>query len=254
MPTVDPTQRFSSRVANYVHYRPGYPPEIIGLLRNQCGLGAGSVVADIGSGTGILTRLFLENGNVVYGVEPNPDMRAAGEEALGQYANFVSVNGRSEHTTLPARSINFVAAAQAAHWFDRVPTRAEFVRILEPAGWAVFIWNERRIGTTPFLREYEQLLLDYATDYKDVRHERTTETLSSFFAPQPHHEQVFENAQHFDYEGIQGRLLSSSYAPEAGHPKHEPMLRELRRIFDLYQENGRVTMEYNTRVFYGHLS
>jgi hypothetical protein len=163
------------------------------------------------------------------------------------------VNGRSEATTLPAHSVDFVVAAQAAHWFDRVPTRAEFVRILKADGWAVFIWNERRIGTTPFLRDYEQLLLDYATDYKDVRHERTTETISSFFAPQPYREQVFENSQEFGYEGIEGRLLSSSYAPEEGHPKHEPMLRELRRIFELHRQNGRVAMEYNTRVFYGHL-
>ncbi len=116
------------------------------------------------------------------------------------------------------------------------------------------IWNERRVVATPFLREYEQLLLDYATDYREVRHERTTETLSSFFAPQPYAEETFDNVQELDYDGLQGRLLSSSYAPEAGHRDHEAMIRELRRIFDRYQVNDHITMEYNTRIFYGRLA
>ncbi len=254
MPVPDPTQRFSSRVDNYARYRPDYPPQVLELLQHECSLTPEAVIADIGSGTGLLSRMFLENGNRVFGVEPNREMRQAGERLLSGYRRFTSVTGSAEATTLPGHSVEFVVAAQSAHWFDREKARREFMRILKPGGWVVLIWNERRTDSTPFLRVYEQLLLTYGTDYREVRHERTTSTLDAFFAPSPFQERVFERCQEFDYPGLQGRLLSSSYAPLPEHPNHAPMLQELRRIFDAYQVNGRVHMEYNTRVYYGQLT
>ncbi len=248
-----PTARFSDRVENYIRYRPGYPPEVIELLRRECGLEPAHVVADIASGTGLFTRLLLENGNAVFAVEPNPEMREAGSRLLASYARLTSVAGEAEKTTLPSASVDFVTAAQAAHWFDRRRARAEFARILKPGGWCVLIWNERRTETTPFLREYEQLLLSYGTDYQEVRHERTTAVIPEFFAPAQHQERVFSLRQQFDYEGTAGRLLSSSYAPLAGHPTHEPMMRELQRIFRAHARDGMIEFEYNTRVFYGKL-
>jgi len=183
MPVTDPTRRFSSRVENYIRYRPGYPIAVIDLLRNKCGLRSASVVADVASGTGIFSRMLLEGGNPVFGVEPNAEMRKAGETFLRAYPNFTSVEGTAEATTLADRSVDLVTAAQAAHWFDRPKTRHEFVRILKPSGWTVLLWNERRIDSTPFLREFEQLLLRYGTDYQSVRHERTTQAIETFFAP-----------------------------------------------------------------------
>jgi hypothetical protein len=103
------------------------------------------------------------------------------------------------------------------------------------------------------LQEYEQLLLTYGTDYKEVRHERTTAMIHEFFAPMRCEERGFELVQEFDYEGVAGRLLSSSYAPLEGHPSYGPMMAELRRIFDVHAREGKVKFEYNTRVFYGHL-
>jgi len=253
MPVADPTQRFSSRVDNYVLYRPGYPPELLQLLRHECGLTPRSVIADLGSGTGILSRLFLENGNRVFGVEPNQAMRSAGEEALASYQQFTSVNGTAETTTLKADSVDFVTAAQAAHWFDRDQARGEIIRILKLGGWLVLIWNKRRTDSTPFLREYEQLLLNYATDYREVRHERTSEGVDQFFAPAPFQQQLLEMRQCFDYAGLEGRLMSSSYAPLAGHPNHEPMIAELKRLFAKYRVNEQVTMEYDTQAFYGQI-
>ena len=254
MPAADSTHRFSTRVENYIRYRPDYAPEIIGFLNSECGLTGDSVIADIGSGTGILTRLFLENGNRVFGVEPNKEMREAGEGILARNPRFTSVAGKAEETTLPNHSVDFVTAAQAAHWFDRERARCEFVRILKPGGWTVLVWNERRISSTPFLDAYEKLLLTYGTDYEQVRHEHTTATLSGFFAPAPFLERDSERLQKFDYAGLEGRLLSSSYAPMAGHPKYTAMIEELRRIFDAHQVNGQVQMEYRTRVFYGKLT
>src|SRR5581483_4013685 len=136
-------QRFSSRVNDYVLYRPGYPAQILELLKTECGLTGDSEIADIASGTGIFTRMLLENGNRVFGVEPNDDMRKAGESFLASYRNFTSVAGTAEATTLADHSVDFVTAAQAAHWFHRERARKEFVRILRPGGWTVLIWNER---------------------------------------------------------------------------------------------------------------
>jgi hypothetical protein len=127
------------------------------------------------------------------------------------------------------------------------------MRILKPGGWCVLIWNERRTSATAFLRDYEQLLLNYGTDYKEVRHERTTATIHEFFAPAPYGERVFEFRQSFDFDGTAGRLLSSSYAPLHGHANHAPMMAELQRMFGVHEQHGLVEFEYNTRVFYGRL-
>ena len=249
-----PTARFSDRVENYVRYRPGYPREVIDLLRDECGLRAEHVVEDVASGTGIFTRLLLENGNRVFAVEPNAEMREMGRQVLAGYEKFVSVAGTAEETTLDAASVDFVTAAQAAHWFDLKKGRAEFERILRPGGWCVLIWNERLTESTPFLREYEQLLLTYGTDYKEVRHERTTAVIHEFFAPARFSEQTFGLVQRFDFEGTAGRLLSSSYAPLERHANYAPMMRELERIFRAHAVGGLVEFEYATRVYFGRLS
>ena len=253
MPAINATRRFSDRVENYVRYRPGYPAEVLRVLQNECGLAPGHAVADIASGTGIWTRTLLENGNSVFGVEPNAEMRQAGERLLAEFPNFRSIAGTAEATTLPDANMDVVTAAQAAHWFDRTRSRKEFVRILKPGGWLVLLWNERLIEETAFLRAYEQLLLTYGSDYQDIRHERTTDAVHEFFDPAPYVERTFRMTQEFDYEGLQGRLLSSSYAPVAGHPKHEPMITELRRIFETHATGGVVGFEYTTRVYFGRL-
>ncbi|HEY1264459.1 MAG TPA: class I SAM-dependent methyltransferase [Terriglobales bacterium] len=252
MPATDATQRFSSRVEKYVRYRPGYPPEIIPLLQAECGLTAGSVIADVAFGTGLFTKLLLENGNRVLGVEPNADMRRAGEEFLASYSRFTAVSGKAEATSLADASVDFVTAAQAAHWFDCDKARREFVRILKPGGWLILIWNERQINS-PFLRDYEALLLKYATDYQEIRHEHTTAKIGDFFAPQPFQERQFELLQVFDYTGVEGRLLSSSYTPPAGDPRFEPMIAELQRIFRAHAVDGKAVFAYITRVFFGRL-
>jgi SAM-dependent methyltransferase len=253
MPASDSASRFSDRVENYVRYRPGYPPEVIQALKIECGLVPNHVVADIASGTGIWTRMLLENGNPVFAVEPNAEMREAGEHRLAAFPKFTSVAGTAEATTLADQGMDFVTAAQAAHWFRREPARREFVRILKPGGWLVLLWNERLTDSTRFLLDYEQLLLTYGTDYEEVRHERTTDAVNEFFDPAPFQERDFEMRQEFDYAGVEGRLLSSSYAPGPGHPQHAPMLRELRRIFDDCAVAGRAAFEYKTRVYFGRL-
>lgn len=254
MPLVDSTQRFSSRVQQYVRFRPSYPRQVLETLRRECGLSRDSIIADIASGTGIFTRLLLEHGNRVFGVEPNTEMRSAGEEFLSAYPKFTSVNGTAEATTVPSQSVDLVTAAQAAHWFNREESRREFIRILKPGGRLVLLWNERLTDSTPFLRDYEQLLLRHGTDYKEVRHEHTKSAINEFFDPFPFQQHTFEMRQESDYAGLEGRLTSSSYTPGPEHPGYQPMLRELRRIFDIHQKNGQVTFEYITRMYCGRIA
>jgi SAM-dependent methyltransferase len=254
MPASDSTSRFTDRVENYVRFRPGYPPDALQALKTECGLTSGHAIADIASGTGLWTRMLLENGNPVFAVEPNAEMRAAGERLLAGFPKFTSVPGTAEATTIEDHSVDFVTAAQAGHWFDRGRARREFVRILKPGGWLVLLWNERLTDSTKFLRDYEQLLLTYGTDYQDVRHERTTDAVNEFFDPAPFRERAFEMRQEFDYAGVEGRLLSSSYAPGPDHPQHAPMLRDLRRIFDASAVAGQAGFEYKTRLYFGRLT
>lgn len=249
----DPLTRFSNRSDNYAKFRPGYPADLIEILKSDCGLNEKSVIADVGSGTGILSELFLQKGSSVVAVEPNAAMRLVAERLLRSYEKFRSINATAEATTLENESVDFVTAAQAFHWFDRAGARREFARILKPEGWVVLIWNERRLDSSAFLRAYEDLLLRYGTDYGKVRHEKVTGEIADFFSPENFELQTLENAQNFDFESLKGRLLSSSYTPDQDHPNFTPMIEELESIFDVNQKNGMVTFAYETKVYYGHL-
>ena len=255
MSEIDPLGRFSDRVDDYVKYRPGYPPQVLEIMKEEYGFTPWSVVADIGSGTGILTRLLLDHGNMVWGVEPNAAMRAAAEEALEDNPLFASVAASAEATSLPAGSIDFITAGQAFHWFDRARTREEFIRILKPGGWMVLVWNDRRLDTTPFLKEYEALLQRFGTDYAAVRHQDLDlAQVKEFTRSEAARMVLLDNTQMLDLDGLRGRLLSSSYTPGVGHPDREPMLRELERIFDDCQSGGRIAFEYDTKIYCSQLA
>ncbi len=250
----DSKTRFSNRVENYVKYRPDYPREILSALRDRIGFDRSWNVADIGSGTGISTRMFLENGNQVLAIEPNADMRAAAEKMLGNQPRFRSVDASAEQTTLADASVDLIVSAQAFHWFDLPKCKVEFARILKPNGWCALIWNERKTSGTPFLEAYESVLKKYGADYMAVRHERIDmNALGEFFSPRGFQTVTFANHQIFDLDGLIGRCLSSSYAPAAGSPNHEPLLVELREIFSRYQADGRVAFDYQTQVHFGQL-
>jgi SAM-dependent methyltransferase len=254
MTFADAKQRFSNRVADYVRYRPGYPTAVLDLLRMDCGLRPGHVMADIGSGTGLLSKLFLENGNRVYGVEPNQEMRQAGEEFLQSFAKFTSVAGSAETTTLGDASVDFITAGQAFHWFDPKAARCEFLRILKSNGWVIITWNDRRMEEAPLTREYEDLLERFGIDYKRVKDAYPeSEDIRSFFGAGAFSARDLPNQQILDWEGFRGRLRSSSFAPTEGHRNYAPMLAELERIYRRHEQNGSVCMEYFTRVYFGQL-
>jgi len=248
----DATRRFSTRADHYLKARPGYPAAILDALREAGMLRDGSVVADIGSGTGLLSELFLQSGYDVMAVEPNAVMRRAGEQRLAGMAGFHSIDGRAEATTLPDASVDLVTVGTAFHWFDRDAARLEFQRILRQNGHVMVSWNQRD-QRSPFMRDYERLLERHANDYRDVRDRDLEErALTALFAP-GWITRSFAHAQTFDFDGLADRLLSSSYAPQAGHPGHAAMLSALKTLFDAYARDGRVLFEYLAVMYAGQL-
>lgn len=248
------TERFSERVTNYVKYRPAYPASVLERLTELGILSAGSVIADIGSGTGLSSLVFLQKGFAVTGVEPNKEMREAGEEFLKSEKGFTSVDGTAEATGLADHSVDLIIAGQAFHWFDAEKAKAEFKRILKPGAYVVLIWNDRRFDSTDFLRAYEDLLKMFGTDYAKVNHRNINEDhFDSFFGKGEWKMFSVENHQDFNFEGLKGRLFSSSYVPAEDHPDSPFMISVLKKIFLRYQEEGTVRFEYDTKVYYGKL-
>jgi len=250
---LDPTKRFSSRVESYLKHRPSYPRDVIDLLKSQCGLTSGSVIADVGSGTGLLSELLLREGCKVFCVEPNPGMRAAAEKILAKYPNFTSVNGTAEHTSVAENSIDLITVGQAFHWFDPRGTRQEFLRILKPGGWVALVWNGFQI-TTEATSAFQNLVVRYSTDYHEAVRELLDQDIESFFRPGKCRRELFKNEQHLDFEGLIGRLLSMSYAPQPDEPNYEPLLDGLREVFDKHQRQGKMTISYDTPVYFGQLT
>lgn len=254
-PPADATTRFADRVQAYVRTRPGYPPGVIELLRTEAGLGPESTVADIGAGTGIFTRLLLETGAAVHAIEPNGPMREALVASVGGSSRLRAHATPAEATGLPDASIDLITAAQAFHWFDLDAAGREFRRILRPGGAVALVWNTRREDTTAFLAAYEMLLRRWSPDYRAVDHRNVgLDSIEPFFAPGRVGVHTFDHHQTFNFEGLRGRVLSSSYAPAAGHPNHEPMLAALRGIFDRHKEHGTVRFDYRTEVYLGRFA
>lgn len=251
----DSTERFSSRVADYVRYRPDYPPALLDWLHQDIGVPTETLVADIGAGTGISTRLFLAAGHPVIAVEPNAAMREAAEQLLApDYLRLKVADGTAEATGLADNSVGLVTAAQAFHWFDTTAVRREWARILQPEGMALVFWNSRLLDASPFLIGYEQLLQEFGTDYVEVAERyQDDDTMRAWFGEGLRGMARLPNVQRMDLEGLRGRLLSSSYAPQAGHPCHAPMLEALQQLFDAHAVDGQIAFEYQTRAFVGTL-
>ncbi|HLO98594.1 MAG TPA: class I SAM-dependent methyltransferase [Fimbriimonas sp.] len=246
-----PTERFSNRVENYVKYRPSYPSEVLDFLVSRFSLEPGAMVADVGSGTGIFSRLLIDRGFRVVGVEPNSAMR---EASLGIEGPFTSVDATAEATGLEPGSVDLVVATQAFHWFDAQLFRKECERILRGSKPVALIWNARSDKDSEFSIAYEALIARYCSDYLATRHRSvSTEGMAEFFAPSQVETNVFSNHQTLDWDGFRGRLLSSSYAPVEGHPDHAPMIEALRAIYDKFSINGAVTLRYDCQVYSGEL-
>lgn len=262
--------RISRLVDNYIQYRPRYPGAVLRLLQAECTLTSRHRIADIGSGTGFLSELFLKNGNPVTGIEPDPDMRRGGEYVLRDYPNFSSLPGAAEDIPLADRSVDFITVGQAFHWFDLERAKVEFVRILAPQGWVVLVWNIQRPSGTPFLdalqgfwedeRFWKRLSVRRSRQVQRARSLRLNpelvrvELLEPLFDPGAYQQATFDNPMICDFEGLKGRVLSNRSALDETDPGYEDMLAALEGIFQAHQVDGRVTIEHDTRVVYGRLT
>ncbi|WP_445143925.1 class I SAM-dependent methyltransferase [Dyella sp. Tek66A03] len=247
-----PTERFSDRVADYVRYRPDYPVAMLEWLQREYSVNPHWQVADVGAGTGISSKLFLDGGYRVIAVEPNEAMRTAAEQWLGDNARFRTVDGHATATGLDDASIDLVIVAQAFHWFDQEAARREFKRILKTDGLAAIVWNSRRLMGTPFLEGYEALLQEYGTDYTSVAERYGDEPhMRAWFGAGYLGMGRFDHGQMLDFDALSGRLMSSSYAPRTGHPSHEPMMHALRELFDSCAQDGRISFDYDTVIYVG---
>lgn len=254
MSNLHSTERFSDRVADYVRYRPTYPTALTDWLRKAHGVTADWRIADVGAGTGISSKMFLDAGHAVIAVEPNAAMRGAAVAWLANHPTFSAVDGRADATTLDDASVDLVSVAQAFHWFDPESTRHEFHRILRPGGLAAIYWNSRRLAGTSFLEGYETLLQIYGTDYTSVAERYADESrMRAWFGQGWRGAASFDHRQLLDFDALRGRLMSSSYAPQPGHPKHEAMIEALRRLFDACAVDGRVSFDYDTQVYVGEV-
>ena len=245
-------QRFSNRATNYAKYRPGYPPALIEILEHA-GLPKGGRVADIGSGTGKLTEIFLASGHRVFAVEPNREMRQMAEVTLGHHPNFISVDAQAEATGLPGSSVDWIVIGQAFHWFNSDAARREFIRILCPKGGLAVIWNERQNDADTFASTYQRIVDQYKQDKEPVSHKSITPaTLDAFFAPEKPQWTHIDHIQQLDRQGIKGRIFSSSYMPEQD-TESDVLLTELDRAFDYYAVDGMVFIRYISIMCYGCL-
>jgi SAM-dependent methyltransferase len=248
---MDPAKRFSARADAYAQARPSYPREALDILRTHFGLGPTTVVADLGSGTGIFTRLLLESGALVHAVEPNAEMRREAERTLANFPRFRSFSGRAEETMLPASSMDLVTAAQAFHWFDLARFEVELRRVLRPNGRAVLVWNDRDTEGTPFLGEYETILVEHCPGYRELQGKADTfDKFDQLFGSGGWTRHIAKNDQHLHRDGLIMRVMSASYAPAAG-PAHDALATALRAAFDRHAAKGVVRIAYTTVIIGG---
>jgi len=246
----DSKERFSRRAADYVKWRPSYPQEAIELLFNACGLRPSDAVADVGSGTGILTALLAPRVAKVFAVEPNKEMREAGETRLARFPNVVSVAASAESSGLPDGAVGFICAAQAFHWFDRPKSKAEFRRVLKPEGRVALLWNSR--ASDGFGAAYDSILSEFANDYKQVNHKNISDAeFAEFFDSEGFQRRIVPHAQSLGFEGLLGRVRSCSYAPLPGEEGFEEMKEALEELFDEFNEGGEVSFSYQTELIWG---
>lgn len=248
----DSSNRFNQKASHYSKARPSYPDECVDWILDRVGFSSNISVADVGSGTGILTELFLKRGAFVFGVEPNSEMRAEAERSLlSEYELFRSVSGSAEETSLMDDSVQLVTVAQAYHWMDPEKTTSEFRRILQPGGLVALLWNDRQAEASEFMSGYEELLEKYGTEFEEIRDRATVRGLDSLFGQDSFEEFKAINVVSMSIDDLHGLVQSLSYLPSAGEKGFQELSEDLGRLFESQEEDGEVRFVYETSCFLG---
>lgn len=248
---ISSTSRFSNRAENYARFRPGYPDEIFDFLEKEMQLKTSDCIVDIGSGTGLFAEPLLKHGLHVVCIEPNEEMRKAGEARLRKYPAFESMQSTAEHTGLTENSVDLITVAQTFHWIDPIAARLECKRVLKPHGQVVLAWNRQRNEST-FEKQYTDLRNRYRMGAPGPI-QIDPVLINEFFAPTPVATKIFSNKQLLDFEALKGQLLSKSYSPLPGHDTYDDMITDLIKLFVAYNQQGQVEIEYETLLFWGKL-
>ena len=247
------TQRFTGRAQDYDRYRMRYPTDaVLAYLRNTCGLSSQHFIADVGAGTGMLSEIFLANGNAVVAIEPNAEMRAVCMKLQEHWPDLTVTDAIAEATTLADHSVDIVAAGRAFHWFNLDLAIPEFRRILKPDGWVALLSAGRSHDANDQARAFEQLLQDYGTDYTYIRsgyrvHERLEEIFSEL------HQVTFAGTQQLDWSSYLGQALSLSITPRPLDPSYPAFEEALRNQFNRYAIEEQITVPTNCWVAAGRL-
>ncbi len=207
--------KFTDKAEVYAKYRPSYPSEYIEYLVSEADLNENCMIADIGSGTGILSRQLLDKGFTVIGVEPNDDMRTLAEQTLKPDSHFISVDAVAEKTTLNDSSLDLITVAQAFHWFDIEQFRLECQRILKQDANVNLVWNSRD-GASDINKESADICQKYCPNFKGFSGgiEETPIPFQDFFRDGKYDFKNFRNDLQLNLIGFLGRYLSASYSPK----------------------------------------
>ena len=242
---------FSSKVADYAASRPDYPTALFDTLRAYCPPGPEVTVADIGAGTGLLTRGLLKVGYRVVAVEPNPTMRAAAESELGRIDGYRSVEGSAESIPLKAAAGDLVTAAQAFHWFDVDRAREEFLRVLTPLGQVALVSNDRVLAD-PLNAALDELSSEFggAKRAAMLAHEDRSE-VPRFFGSATPSEYFWPHEQSLGEEAMLSLVFSRSYIPDRNTRDGDQLAERVRALFSRFAESGRVVVRYRTVAIIG---
>lgn len=251
---MESTGRSPSMVENYLRFKPNYPRKLIDFLYDDCGFSWESVIADIGSGTGTFTRLLLEKGSRVVGIEPNREMRETAERILcDEFPRFVSLDATAENTTLSDVSIHHIVCAQSFHFFNIDKCKKEFARILRPGGSVALIRSRPVVDNDEFSHEYEALVRRYSNDEGNNRTKINENLFSDFFPASSFLVFSLPDQLILDFEALKGRMLFFSDMPALGEKGYHELIEELEILFELYNQSGKVVLKYKTEAYAGKL-
>lgn len=248
-------ERFSFKTEDYAKYRPEFPMKIIDFLYDNNAINNTSVAADVGSGTGRFTRLLLKKSHLVYGVEQNNEMRTKAEELLSQFSKFISIAGSAENTGLPYKSLDLITVAQAFHWFHKEKCLMEFKRILKDKGKVFIVWDDFINDYNEFSKEYGNLLNEFRIVEKENKEKKITRTerIEGFFKDNNYISTSFTHEVYQGLDGVRGGALSASFTPKPGEKNYEDFIVELQKVFDKYQEDGKVCTAFKSACYLGEI-
>ena len=241
--TLNPLNRFSDRVEDYVKYRPSYPTAAIDKILENFTLPI--TAADIGAGTGISSRLLADRKVKVIAIEPNPEMRNAGIKEATPLVEWK--DGTAENTNLSEASVDLVTCFQSFHWFTPEPTLMEFQRILKPEGKLAVVFNNRD-KKDEFTAEYSRIVREASKSHPAEAKIKSTEPLTKTTVFKNFQEYNFIYQQELDFTGLIGRAMSVSYLPKSGE-NYDKLIADFEKLYQRFKnDSGFVYMTYFTSV------